>query len=278
MNRVDRCKALFSTGMKCAVHRTPFRALLLVTLIVAPVFPAPAQLSVSLLPDSISVAAGALLATASLGLHASTQEMPVDIDRINGFDRLALFPYSRALDKTSDVTQIAAGALPLALALGIERDQAIAAGVIYVEVLSRAFFAKNTMKFLFPRVRPWVYMAPASGSSPEEWEGNDSFPSGHATFAFAAAAFGVTVAALDLPTRSPWFVPFVATETGLAVVTAGLRVVSGMHFLTDVIAGAALGTAIGVALPLVHTSWKGGSIGTPRQAARTEVPLVAIDL
>jgi undecaprenyl-diphosphatase len=259
-------------------EKVPLRILLLIALIFGPVVRAPAQLSVSLLPDSVSVAAGALLSAASLGLHASTQEMPVDIDRVNGFDRLAMFGYSRSLDVASDVTQIAAGALPLALALGIDRDQALAAGVIYVEVLTRAFFAKNAMKFLFPRVRPWVYLAPISGSVPEIWEGNDSFPSGHATFVFAAAAFGVTVAALDLPTRSPWFIPYVGTETGLAVLTAGLRVVSGMHFMTDVIVGAALGAAIGIALPLIHTSWTGGTIGTSSRSLRAEVPLMEFAL
>src|SRR5208283_747259 len=278
MERDEASKTLTSTGMMGVGQKAPFRVLLLVMLICGPVVRAPAQLSVSLLPDTISVAAGALLSAASLGLRPSTQEMPVDIDQINGFDRLALFSYSRGLDLASDFTQFAAGALPLALALGINQNQAIAAGVIYVEVLSRAFFAKNTMKFLFPRVRPWVYTAPTSGSVPELWEGNDSFPSGHATFAFAAAAFGVTVAALDLPTSSPWFVPFIATETSLAVVTAGLRVVSGMHFMTDVLAGAVLGAAIGVALPLIHTSRTGGTIGSQSRSLQIAVPLMAVAL
>jgi undecaprenyl-diphosphatase len=237
------------------------RATLLALLILGPVISAPAQLSVSLVPDSVSVAGGGLLALASLGLSASTQEMPVDIDKVNGFDRLAMFGYTRGLDRASDYVQYAAAALPLALALGINQDQAIAAGVIYFEVMSRAFFAKNTLKFLFPRVRPWVYLAPVTGTSPEVWEGNDSFPSGHSTMAFAAAAFGVTVAVLDLPSGSPWLLPFTAAEVSLAVVTASLRVFSGMHFMTDVLAGAVLGTAIGIALPLVHGTWTGGSVG-----------------
>jgi membrane-associated phospholipid phosphatase len=238
-----------------------FRAILLVLLVLGPVISAPAQLSVSAVPDSVSVAGGGLLALASLGLHASTQEMPADLDRVNGFDRLAMFGYSRSLDAASDVTQYSAAALPLALALAVSQDQAFAAGVIYFEVMSRAFFAKNTLKFLFPRVRPWVYLAPVTGSVPEVWEGNDSFPSGHSTMVFAAAAFGVTVAVLDLPSGSPWLIPFAATEVSLAVATASLRVFSGMHFMTDVIAGAALGTAIGIALPLVHGTWTGGSVG-----------------
>ncbi|MGA2479724.1 MAG: phosphatase PAP2 family protein, partial [Spirochaetia bacterium] len=258
--------------------RAPLRKVLLFLLLASgPVVSAPAQMSVSLLPDGVSLAGGAILALASEGFHPSMQEMPVNIDMVNGFDRLAMFGYSRGFDVASDVLQYTAVALPLTLAFGIGQDQAIAAGVIYIEVMSRALFAKNTGKFLFPRVRPWVYLAPETGSVPETWEGNDSFPSGHATMTFAAAAFGITVAVLDLPSGSPWLVPFIATEASLAVLTGTFRVVSGMHFMTDVIAGAAIGTLIGIALPLVHTSMTGGTIGQPR-ALRVDVPLLALAL
>lgn len=235
-------------------------------------------MSVTLVQDGVLGLGGAALFAVSLGLHGSTQEIPVDLSQVNAFDRAAMFEYSKTLDTASDFTQYAAAALPLALALGISQDQAFAAGVIYFEVMSRAFFAKNVVKFLVPRVRPWVYMTSANGSAPQVWEGNDSFPSGHATMVFAAAAFGVTTAVLELPSGSPWLIPFAATETSLAVVTASLRVFSGMHFMTDVIAGAALGTAIGIALPLLHTSWTGGAIGKSAQPVRFEVPLAAFAL
>jgi membrane-associated phospholipid phosphatase len=258
------------------IQRPSFlRAFLLVILAIGPVLSAPAQMSVSLLPDSLSVAGGAILAGVSLALPASMQEMPVDIDKVNGFDRLAMFGYSRGLDTASDVLEYATNALPLLLAFGISQDQVLPAGIIYFEVLSRAFFAKNALKFLVPRVRPWMYFADKTGSVPDTWEGNDSFPSGHATLAFASAAFGITAAILDLPSGSPWLLPFAVTEGSLAVLTASFRVVSGMHFLTDVIAGAAIGTAIGIALPLAHTSWTGGSIGQQR-STRFEIPLFAL--
>ena len=255
-----------------------FRGLFFLVLLLGPVLIAPAQLSVGFVPDGLSVSGSTLLALASLGLHPSSEAMPVDIDRINRFDRLAMFGYSRGLDVASDVAQYAAAALPLILAFGISPDQAFAAGVIYVEVMSNAFFAKNLMKFLVPRVRPWVYLAPTTGTAPEVSEGNDSFPSGHATLSFAAAAFGVTVAALDLPSSSPWFLPFAATEVSLAVLTASFRVASGMHFLTDVIVGAALGTAIGIALPLMHTSFTGGSVGKSVASFQFAVPLLGFAL
>ncbi len=259
--------------------RSPIlRVFLLCLFVMGTVFTASAQLSVSLVPDSVSSAGGALLAAASLGLHASTEATPVNLDEVNGLDRMAMFGYSESLDKASDYVQYAALALPLALALGVSQDQAFAAGVIYVEVMTRAFFAKNMVKFLVPRVRPWAYSSDGSQSIPADLERNDSFPSGHTTMAFAAAAFGVTVAVLDLPSGSPWLLPFAASEVSLAVITGSLRVFSGMHFMTDVIAGAVLGTAIGVALPLIHSSWTGGSIGKSVPAIRFEVPIAAFAL
>ena len=254
------------------------RVLLLCALVAGSVVPASAQLSVSLVPDGVSAFGGAALAAASLGLHVSTEATPVNRDEVNGFDRIAMFGYSEGLDTASDFVQYAALALPLALALGVGQDQAFAGGVIYFEVLTRAFFAKNMVKFLVPRVRPWAYSSTGTQSIPADLERNDSFPSGHSTMAFAAAAFGVTAAVLDLPSGSPWLVPFAATEVSLAVITGSLRVLSGMHFMTDVIAGAALGTAIGIALPLLHTSWTGGSIGKSVPAVRFEVPIAALAL
>jgi undecaprenyl-diphosphatase len=38
----------------------------------------------------------------------------------------------------------------------------------------------------------------------------------------------------------------------MAVLTASFRVAAGMHFVTDVVAGAALGSAIGFFVPYLH--------------------------
>lgn len=259
-------------------HAPVLRRALLFLFVTCGVVTASAQLSVTLVQDGVSAFGGAALFAASLGLHGSTQELPVDLSQVNAFDRAAMFQYSKVLDQVSDITQYAAVALPFVLALGVSQDQAFAGGVIYFEVMTRAFFAKNMVKTLVPRVRPWMYTASENGSVPDVWEGNDSFPSGHATMAFAAAAFGVTTAVLELPSGSPWLVPFAATEVSLAVVTGSLRVFSGMHFMTDVIVGAALGTAIGIALPLLHTSWTGGAIGRSMPPVRFELPLAAFAL
>jgi membrane-associated phospholipid phosphatase len=208
------------------------------------------------------IADGALLAT-GLGSAILSQVLlqPASpgsfgpIPQVNSFDRLAVFGYSQALDVTSDVFQYATAAMPVMFAFLCRLDQAAAIGVVYLEALSWAFAAKNLLKFLVPRYRPYVY----SGSGPAP--STDSFPSGHATIAFTAAAFSLYTFQAYFPS-SPYLLPVALAGYGLAALTATFRVVSGMHFLTDVLAGALLGTVVGYGIPLLHRTWarkRGGS-------------------
>jgi len=211
---------------------------------------------------------GALLAT-GLGSAIAGQVLlqnaspgslgPINIATINPFDRLAVFGYSNALDVSSDVFQYATAAIPVMFAFLCRRDQAAAIGVVYLEALSWAFAAKNLLKFLVPRYRPYVYSGVPAGSGPAPTEYADSFPSGHATIAFTAAAFSLYTFQAYFPS-SPYLLPLALAGYGLASLTATFRVVSGMHFLTDVLAGALLGTAMGYGIPLLHRAWaiKGG--------------------
>jgi membrane-associated phospholipid phosphatase len=229
------------------------------------------------LGDGIVLGSGAVLGLVSNFFPYAMDHQTVDIASVNFIDRAAMFPYSKPIDLASDVTEFFTFAAPLLMAFAFTSDQDLTAGVIYAEAFSLALFAKNAGKSLFPRVRPWVYMAPESGTAPDVWEGNDSFPSGHATMAFAAAGFSITYAALYFP-NSPWLIPFIAAEAGGAVVTASLRVFAGMHFITDVAAGALLGTAIGVAVPLLHQTGTAGPGAKSMSAARLEIPLLDLQM
>jgi membrane-associated phospholipid phosphatase len=75
---------------------------------------------------------------------------------------------------------------------------------------------------------------------------NLSFPSGHTTLAFALVSSAATVAQLRGYRTSPWVW---AAGMVLAGGVGYLRVAADAHHLTDVATGAALGTAIGVAVP-----------------------------
>ncbi len=201
---------------------------------------------------------GALLATglssAILSQVLLQSASPGSLGDINAFDRLAVFGYSNALDITSDVFQYATAAIPVMFAFLCRLDQAAAIGVVYLEALSWAFAAKNLLKFLVPRYRPYVYSSLPAGGGPPPSEYADSFPSGHATIAFTATAFSLYTFQTYFPS-SPYLLPLALAGYGLAALTATFRVVSGMHFLTDVLAGALLGTIMGYGIPLLHRAW-----------------------
>lgn len=103
-------------------------------------------------------------------------------------------------------------------------------------------------KKLAARQRPaWRYGEQrATGSS--DLEANLSFFSGDTAWAFSFAASGSTLAFLRGNPAAPW----IATGGGaLAAGTGVLRMAADMHWATDVMVGAGVGTALGVGLPLL---------------------------
>ena len=100
-------------------------------------------------------------------------------------------------------------------------------------VVGGQFLLANTIKFFVARARPTVdQLTGFSGKS---------FPSGHATaaaatYAACALLFGIR---RSLNTKAVC----AGTAAGIAVLIAGTRVLLGVHWLTDVIAGLILGWA-----------------------------------
>ncbi len=190
-------------------------------------------------------------------VRTSTRDVLGVPDRsdVNAFDRLALFHYSSGLDTAGDVLLVATALAPVTYGFFLQPSQMFTAGVIYVETIAFADAAKNAFKLAIARYRPYMYSGGASGV--DSSENDQSFLSGDSTIAFAAATATVYLFASYFP-GSPWFVPLTAGAYGLATLTAALRVAAGMHFMTDVIAGAVLGTAIGYAVPYLHRTVKSG--------------------
>ncbi len=282
--RAGRCPIPWNLKMNRAnVARPRFRAreiltILLLACVVSGAFGL--DLELDPLGDSLALGGGLLLAGASEFMFQAKDvpdAVPLDVTKVNGFDRLAMFPYSKGLDVASTVLEYATAIAPLFFSLFLDLDQSGTAGVIYLESMSYAFFAKNALKCLFPRQRPWLAMTGVSGSAPEEWSGDDSFPSGHATIAFAAATCGIFLFNAYFP-DSPYLVPFAAADLTAAFLTSAFRVASGMHFMTDVIVGAALGTGIGLLIPYLHRTSDDGS-GSSNSVKRfsTEIALMRIE-
>jgi membrane-associated phospholipid phosphatase len=218
-------------------------------------FPSLAQrLVVDPLWDSVALGAGALLAGGSELFMANLVPPDLggaDIAKVNSFDRAAIFSYSRAIDTASTILEITAFAAPLALIFLLPSDQWVGAAMVYGEVMSSADFLKNALKYLFPRYRPYMYPGGAANGGPPDLDWYASFPSGHTTMSFAAATFGAVLFAAYFP-DSPYLIPVIVANLTLATLTGSFRVFAGMHFMTDVIAGAVLGAACGYLIPLLH--------------------------
>ena len=103
------------------------------------------------------------------------------------------------------------------------------------------------------RPRPLVYGTTAPASVRENGTSGLSFFSGHTATAFGAVVSTfVTVHRLHPDDFWPYYVLF--GGVALASFEGYTRVASGSHFPTDVIAGAAAGTMIGILIPAMHAS------------------------
>jgi undecaprenyl-diphosphatase len=141
-------------------------------------------------------------------------------------------------------------AAPAVLAAADTGDWLIV-GVMYAQSVMLTCGLKNTCKGLVDRNRPYMYFDDPSEEGLESGDRLNSFPSGHTAYAFNSAVFTSRVFTRCFP-DSPWKTPVIAGSMGLAVTTAVLRIGSGNHFVSDVLAGAAIGGLSGFLIPWLH--------------------------
>ncbi len=133
--------------------------------------------------------------------------------------------------------------------------------LIIVEAMTLGINLNQATKMAMGRERPFVHALPADQRSQtsKPSDNNTSFYSGHTTRAFSLAVAAGTVASLRGYRWAPW-----VWAAGLTV--AGsigyLRIAADKHYFTDVLVGAAMGSAFGFGVPyLLHgrISPEGGS-------------------
>ena len=122
---------------------------------------------------------------------------------------------------------------------GFDLDKLPATAKMLADVMRVQRAAANRAKDFFKRARPWVADPDLKTCGPRGISWHTSYPSGHATMGYSV---GVVLAAA-IPEKSQAIL-------ARASAYAENRLVCGMHFRRDIVAGEVLGTA--VALALMH--------------------------
>ena len=157
------------------------------------------------------------------------------------------FEYNESLSKASDITLGLTLVTPGVLGLIAPSSDYIAIVSSYAGTMVSAYGVRTVLKQVIHKPRPYVGQIDRPADTSEDYE---SFPSGHSIMAFSAAAYAQTMQLLFYP-DSTTMKAISATTWVLAATTATLRVVSGNHYLEDVLAGAAMGSAIGFLGPYI---------------------------
>jgi membrane-associated phospholipid phosphatase len=202
--------------------------------------------------DAVSVgAAGALyVVPAAVGLpNGAPSCAPCDPASLPGVDRWALRPVSATVGAASNLALVGvAGSAAFLSVYGLAGAQARGNAAVLANSMAWTAATTEWLKVIVRRKRPVLYTSDATGAAADK--GNqESLPSGHASVAFAAATTYWMLARREhLPHGTRNTILLYAGAVGVAA----LRVAAGKHFPTDVLAGAALGSAVGWVVPTIH--------------------------
>ncbi len=120
--------------------------------------------------------------------------------------------------------------------------------LVVVEATALAVSLDGIVKLIVARQRPYAHFRDSSEPAPADTEENLSFYSGHTNFAFAIAVASGTIASM----RGYRLAPVVwAASLPWAAITGYLRIAADRHYLTDVLTGALIGSAVGFVVPFV---------------------------
>lgn len=203
-------------------------------------------------PDAVAIGAGGVLALLPIPLHlpsGTASCAPCDPGSVWGIDRVAIHLPDATADRASTLLLLGTGgAAALGTVWGQDRKEAFRNAVVFTDAITWAAVADQWLKVTVHRNRPILYTSEAPAAANIR-DNRESFPSGHAELAFAAAtAYTMIARRRHLPhaTRNA-----ILLYTAAAIVGT-LRVTAGRHFPTDVLGGAVVGSAVSWAVVTVH--------------------------
>ena len=204
--------------------------------------------------DAASVSAAGILYVLPVALrlpHGAPSCAPCDPGTLPSVDRWALGSGSATGDVASDMILTGvAGFTAFAGLHGLPAHQWRGNFAVFANAVSWTAASTEWLKVIVHRKRAVLYTA-AAVTAANDRESQLSFPSLHASLAFAAATSYLVIARRQhLP---HWTRNTILLYVG-ALSVAALRVQSGNHFPTDVLAGAAVGSGIGWLVPMIHST------------------------
>ena len=169
--------------------------------------------------------------------QVNAQNWEIDmVHRVNSWDKGFVRQYKKVVSQTESYVVVG---VPVAMAIAgwIKHDKELLKDALYVGTSVAGTFAVTYgMKYLVRRDRP--YERYPDRVHPFSRERSPSFPSGHTATAFALAT--------SLSIRYPkWYV--IAPSALWACSVGVSRMNEGVHYPTDVMAGAAIGAGFAVA-------------------------------
>jgi membrane-associated phospholipid phosphatase len=116
------------------------------------------------------------------------------------------------------------------------------------EATSVAMATNQVVKFIVGRERPFVHALPEADKpfTARPSDNNLSFFSAHTSLTFALATSAGTIATMRRYRLAPWIWTVGIT---VATVTGYLRIAADVHYASDVLTGAVVGSLAGVAVP-----------------------------
>lgn len=175
----------------------------------------------------------------------------LDKNHIWKIDRSATNRWSRTSATASDAVMYASIAMPGLLFINKQVRQERYISLIYLETMLLTAGVTSLVKEVTRRYRPYVYNVNVPDEKRTEKDAARSFFSGHTSLTASASFFMASIYSDLIPHCR--FKPLVWTSAAVLPAAAGLlRYFAGKHYPTDIIAGYAVGGAIGFFVPYLH--------------------------
>ncbi len=171
---------------------------------------------------------------------------------VNSFDRWSAGYYDEDWARVTDFTLM--GIMGVGV-VSLFVDESFRAGLVDLFVVAESVLLANglvvALNLMARRPRPYLYSQEAPLDVRNSGTASLSFGSGHvaATTSFTTAMFGVFHARHP---GSSWPWVFLGVGTAASGVIAAGRIMSGRHFMSDVIIGGVAGICMGILVPAVH--------------------------